>query len=170
MLGCMLVSGHNQATNLKISVLKAVLLQQSCVENKKKTVNFTKILLWHVHTTWCHNPRVFFAHPLRTGSCNSPGNQKHPAEYSLATSVRPTAIIMCWFVKTAKQNIWFQGKPHTQLSITCQLSQNSVLRSTSPRCSVDRPLHRTCHALQGTSPPPWHLVSPLSGSIQHGVR
>jgi len=34
MLGCVLVSGHNQAANLKISVLKAVLLQNSFIENE----------------------------------------------------------------------------------------------------------------------------------------
>ena len=42
--------------------------------------------------------RVFFAHPLRSGLSASPGNQKAPRRVQLlATSVRPAAIIMCWY-------------------------------------------------------------------------
>ena len=45
MLGCLLVSGHNQAANLKISVSKAALLQKSCIENKNPQLISSKYLL-----------------------------------------------------------------------------------------------------------------------------
>jgi len=61
--------------------------------------------------------RVFFAHPLHSGSSASPGNQTAPCRPQLlARSVRPATIIMCWYIKTAKHNFCFRENPALDLA------------------------------------------------------